>query len=361
MVSDCCEIARCGRSNNSPTRQWCMPRVAAKVPSRLDGTFDNDRGSHYRRMGDASRREVAMSREKETPRRPRLPIVASECPAVYQCLLSAWVADENALGSEVFTAMQRRIRSLLGRSELSSSETSHGLSPAMITLLEAYVNYVPDVTPEMLADVETELGEAGMRAYVDALYIVDQSTRLDLTHERLFADVMPSDEVLEEKWTITEMSPSRASVVYHDTIAAMQDVFPLLDREIVRLRAGEYHQCGYCKSIRLESNGSALVPPRIESQIADYASSALSPGQKAALEYADAHMQDPSSVDDGLRDRLRAEYSHRQIVQLTLDVNCWNYQKLLVALGTDQPANDEHLTLVTIDEKGVIHHGELIH
>lgn len=291
---------------------------------------------------------------------PHLPVLASECPEIYNCLVNAWAADEKAVGSSVFAAMRRRIAWLLEGSASGQDESSNALSFAMTELLDAYVTYVPNVTSDMLAAVDSERGKSGLQAYVDTLYILDQSKRLELTHERLFADVMPSDGVLEGPWEVVKISPSRASVVYHDTIAAMQDVFPLLDREIVRLRAGDYHQCGYCKSIRLEANGRALVPTSIEEQIPNYPTSTLSAGQKAALEYADAHMQDPTSVDEGLRDRLRAEYSHRQIVQLTLDVNCWNYQKLLVAMGTDQPANDDYLTLVTIDEHGVIHHGELI-
>ena len=58
--------------------------------------------------------------------------------------------------------------------------------------------------------------------------------------------------------------------------------------------------------------------------------------------------------------RLEESFSHDQILQLTLEVSCWNYQKLLVALAIAQPANPDFLTLVTLDEHGVIHHGELL-
>jgi hypothetical protein len=69
---------------------------------------------------------------------------------------------------------------------------------------------------------------------------------------------------------------------------------------------------------------------------------------------------EPTRIDTNLRRRLEESFSHDQILQLTLEVSCWNYQKLLVALAIAQPANPDFLTLVTLDEHGVIHHGELL-
>jgi alkylhydroperoxidase family enzyme len=81
---------------------------------------------------------------------------------------------------------------------------------------------------------------------------------------------------------------------------------------------------------------------------------AFSPAQRAALRYADAHMTDPRRIDLALADELRSHYSPAQLVELSLDVSAWNYQKVLVALGLDRPASRDGLTGVVINPDGTM-------
>ncbi len=290
---------------------------------------------------------------------PDLRVVARSNPDVFTLLVNAWDTDSRALGTDVFDAVCHRVSNFL-RNAAPVEDSAGVLTPAQEKLLDQYVKYVPDVTPVLLAPVEAELGNSGLRNFVDTLYIVDQATRLDITHRRLFDVDAIQSSVLDGPWELKKTSPSRASVLYHDAIAAKKTILPQIDRELVRLRAGNYHHCEYCKSIRIELDGAPVVSRDLESRIANYEESDLTPGQKAALAYADAHMQEPTRVDRALRDRLHENYTTEEIIQITLEVSCWNYQKLLVALALDPRANDEYITLVSIDDHGVIHHGELL-
>ena len=70
---------------------------------------------------------------------------------------------------------------------------------------------------------------------------------------------------------------------------------------------------------------------------ADGRGETLEDRQRAALALADAEMSDPSGIPDELVDRLHAHFDHHELLELTLDVMKWNYQKVPVALRTDVP------------------------
>jgi hypothetical protein len=61
----------------------------------------------------------------------------------------------------------------------------------------------------------------------------------------------------------------------------------------------------------------------------------LSESQLVALELADALMTDPGGVTDDLRTRIHERFTRAQMIELALDVMKWSYQKVPVALGTD--------------------------
>lgn len=290
---------------------------------------------------------------------PELAVLAHEQPDVYQLLLSAWAIDRQALGAETFDAMAVRVRSLL-REVTPDASFATVLSGAQQALLDQFVEYVPDVDMAMVESLNNEMGKANARSFVDSVYIIDQACRLEITHNILFDGVNDKRDDLAEPPVVNTVSPSRASVAYHDAIAAKQTTLVPADRELVRLLAGRYHECEYCKSIRISTDGVPFVSRELEAELANYEESNLSGRQKAALAYAEAHMQEPTRIDTSLRKRLEENFSHDQILQLTLEVSCWNYQKLLVALSMAQAANPDFLTLVTLDEHGVIHHGELL-
>lgn len=63
-------------------------------------------------------------------------------------------------------------------------------------------------------------------------------------------------------------------------------------------------------------------------------------------------MTRPGDVSDDLRGRLARHFTHEQIVELTLDVMKWNYQKIPVALGVDREVVPGELADLIFDDDG---------
>lgn len=85
---------------------------------------------------------------------------------------------------------------------------------------------------------------------------------------------------------------------------------------------------------------------------ADGAAATLSPGQRAALGLADAEMTQPDGLSASLVADLRRHFTDTELVELTLDVMKWNYQKVPVALGVDDEVRPGELTDLVFDADG---------
>ena len=79
---------------------------------------------------------------------------------------------------------------------------------------------------------------------------------------------------------------------------------------------------------------------------------ALDAAQRAAIDFATALISDPAGIGDVLRDRVRAHFTAEQIVELALDTMKWSYQKVPVALGTDDRIDPDRLTPLVFDADG---------
>jgi len=78
----------------------------------------------------------------------------------------------------------------------------------------------------------------------------------------------------------------------------------------------------------------------------------LAESQRVALRLADALMTQPGDIDDVLAGDLRQHFSDEQILELTLDVMKWNYQKVAVALRIDAEVVPGELTDLVFDADG---------
>ena len=83
-----------------------------------------------------------------------------------------------------------------------------------------------------------------------------------------------------------------------------------------------------------------------------YEGSDLAEPHKAALRLADALMTQPGDITAALAAQLREHFTEAQILELTLDVMKWNYQKVPVALGTDDDVRPGELTDLVFDADG---------
>ena len=63
-------------------------------------------------------------------------------------------------------------------------------------------------------------------------------------------------------------------------------------------------------------------------------------------------MTQPGAISAELQASLRAHFTDEQILELTLDVMKWNYQKVSVALGVDSEVRPGELTDLVFDSDG---------
>ena len=87
-------------------------------------------------------------------------------------------------------------------------------------------------------------------------------------------------------------------------------------------------------------------------KVNNYRSSDLHASHQAALQLADLLMSQPGHIDDALRTQLRSHFTDGQLLELTLDVMKWNYQKVAVALRVDHEVVAGELTDLVFDDEG---------
>ena len=78
----------------------------------------------------------------------------------------------------------------------------------------------------------------------------------------------------------------------------------------------------------------------------------MDPHHKAAVAFATDLMTQPKAITQELLEELREFFSDDQLIELTLDVMKWNYQKVSVALGTDREIREGELSKLHFDENG---------
>ena len=83
----------------------------------------------------------------------------------------------------------------------------------------------------------------------------------------------------------------------------------------------------------------------------------LSDTQQAAIALADALMTQPGQLAPETAAELRSHFTEEQLVELTLDIMKWNYQKVVVATGVDAEVRPGELTDLRFDDDGLHHIG----
>ena len=83
-----------------------------------------------------------------------------------------------------------------------------------------------------------------------------------------------------------------------------------------------------------------------------YETSDLPERHKVALRVADAMMTQPGSITAELRGEAYEHFSQAEVLELTLDVMKWNYQKVPVALGIDAEVRPGELAELRFDASG---------
>jgi len=150
----------------------------------------------------------------------------------------------------------------------------------------------------------------------------------------------------------------RVTASLRDALEEWQASVVVLDRmdpvttELVRLRAAAYHDCRTCKSLRTATGRDAGVDETMTAKIGRYETSDLPERHKVALRFADAIMTQPGEISIDLNRQLHQHFTDAELLELSLDVMKWNYQKVPVALRTDAEPAPGHLALLEFDEHG---------
>jgi alkylhydroperoxidase family enzyme len=277
-------------------------------------------------------------------------------PQVHRALSNAWSSAGTAISPDLFLETRSRVESSLGLDTEGPTVPGTPLLEATAALTDQFLVYAPGVTEALLAPVRTLLGEDGLEAFVQALYVLDQATRLRLVHDQLFGRAATHDVPDRAPMDGSPPLPLALSSLHAEVM--LLSGLDKLTSEIIRLRAASYHQCKLCASLRLEHQGVVVVDESLASRVARNDVADLPAAQVLALRYADGHMVNPKALEPDLVRSLVDHFSRAQIVEMTLDVSQWNQQKILVALGTDTAVSEGGLTPLTFDADGHIVHGE---
>ena len=71
-----------------------------------------------------------------------------------------------------------------------------------------------------------------------------------------------------------------------------------------------------------------------------------------AIRFATDLMTQPNAMTEELLEELNEFFTIEQLIELSLDVMKWNYQKVSVALGTDREIREGGLSELHFDENG---------
>jgi alkylhydroperoxidase family enzyme len=119
------------------------------------------------------------------------------------------------------------------------------------------------------------------------------------------------------------------SVYEHGTLG-------LREFEAARLRVAQINGCLFCQDWRTEKDG-VKVEDSFPEAVTDWrTTTALDDRARLAAEYAERYSLDHHGLDDAFWSRMKAEYSDREIVELSMCLGSWiAFGRLNRVLGLD--------------------------
>lgn len=207
-----------------------------------------------------------------------------------------------------------------------------------------------------VSGVDSELRDAAMASLgaaafptVQALYVLDLGTRVNVAFRSLFDTTVPTGIAGPgaDLWSTLED--------FMRAVALLDAVDPVTT-EVVRLRGARAHNCRLCQSLR---NVTAMRSGAGEDLVAalDGDVDELSPRHRLALRLVDAMLWSPGAWPDGLAAALRTEFSESELVELVLDVARNSANKIAVAFGADDPHVTEGVEYYDVDPNGDLAYG----
>lgn len=284
--------------------------------------------------------------------------LATRAPAVFAAMTDSWLAVQTTMDARLLCHVKQRVESLLETDGVgAATESCSPGDESILALVDQFVIRVADVTENHLAGSRAILGETGLRDLLETLYVLDQLSRLYLSHAKLFG--RPSPRAVPAP--VTEpRSLIALALIWHDRALELKQL-DMLTTEAARLRGAWYHTCRLCASLRIIDQGRVVIDPALADLVRAGDLDALPQRLRSAVKFADAHVIDPRRLlTDALRDELRAVFTEEELLELTVDMTAWNHQKVTVSLKIEPPIRRDALSELFIREDGTVRIGGAI-
>jgi AhpD family alkylhydroperoxidase len=117
-----------------------------------------------------------------------------------------------------------------------------------------------------------------------------------------------------------------------------KSILPAAEREVARARIAQLNECDACGTFRAPSVLEAGVTEELYEHVGE---AATWPGytsrQRLAVEYAERFATDHRGIDDDLLQRLLAEFTDAEVLDLTMCVSVYlGLGRALAVLGIDE-------------------------
>lgn len=120
-----------------------------------------------------------------------------------------------------------------------------------------------------------------------------------------------------------------AAVYSHTTLG-------LREFEAARLRIAQVNGCVFCQDWRTERDGTTVEDSFADAVETWRTAPGLDERARLAAEYAERYALDHHGIDDGFWTRMRAAYTDREIVELSMCLGAWlAFGRLNHVLGLD--------------------------
>ena len=121
-----------------------------------------------------------------------------------------------------------------------------------------------------------------------------------------------------------------ATSVYSDSTLGLREF------EAARLRVAQINGCLFCQDWRTERDGEK-VEDSFDQAVTEWRTTdAFDDRTRLAAEYAERYCLDPHGLDDEFWGRMKASYSDREIVELSMCLGSWiGFGRLNRVLGLD--------------------------
>ena len=120
------------------------------------------------------------------------------------------------------------------------------------------------------------------------------------------------------------LSPELGAAVGNLSAAVYSDrlVAPRV-REVARMKIAQINGCVVCMDWRFPELTERGVDEALYESVADPTTGGYSAAELLAIEYAEKFALDHRSIDDAFFDRMKAEFSDAEILELTAMIGSW--------------------------------------